>query len=167
MLSNSPTGMADNNQQIEGESPVDDEFRALMEGLRLTIPAVAVLFSFLLTLPLQAAFSDLRDVDRWAFYVAFVSATMATVLLVAPSAHQRVRAPISGIPRHSQSDVTAAAWLAIAGTVSFAISIAAAVFLVSTLVFQDVAAAVVTAIVAGITAWSWFYMPLVSFSEKP
>jgi hypothetical protein len=145
---------------------VDDQFRALLEGLRLTIPAVAVLFSFLLTLPLQAAFSGLRTTEKVVFYVAFISASLATVLVVAPSAHQRIRAPISGIPRRTPKDVAAAAWVSIAGTVAFAISIAAASYLVSALIFgNDFWAGVITAVVAGVTGWTWFYMPVVSFSR--
>lgn len=144
---------------------VDEQFRALLEGLRATLPAIAVLFSFLLTLPLQASFSELRAVELVVYYIAFISASIATILVVAPSAHQRVRAPISGIPRRSPHDVAVAAWLSIAGTVAFAVSIAASTYLVSTLVFHDVAAGVVTAIIAGVTAWSWFYIPLVSFSK--
>lgn len=148
------------------DGDVDDQFRAMLEGLRLTIPAVAVLFSFLLTLPFQAAFSELRTLEKVVFYVAFISASLATVLLVAPSAHQRVRAPISGIPRRTASDVAAATWLSIAGTVAFAISIAAASYLVAALIFtSDLAAGIVTAVVAGVTAWTWFYMPAVSFSR--
>jgi len=155
---------ADENTTKDGD--VDDQFRALLEGLRLTIPAVAVLFSFLLTLPLQAAFSELRTVEKVVFYVAFISASLATVLVVAPSAHQRVRAPISGIPRRTPSDVAAATWLSIAGTIAFAVSIAAASYLVSALIFtNDLAAGLITAVVAGVTAWAWFYMPAVSFSR--
>lgn len=144
---------------------VDEQFRALLEGLRATLPAVAVLFSFLLTLPLQASFSGLRTVELVVYFIAFISASIATILVVAPSAHQRVRAPITGIPRRSARDVAVAAWLSIAGTVAFAVSIAASTYLVSTIVFEDVAAGVVTAIIAGVTAWSWFYIPLVSFSK--
>jgi amino acid transporter len=159
--------MTDQQDPDGDRRQVDTEFRTLLEGLRLSIPAVAVLFSFLLTLPLQAAFSDLRAVERFAFYLAFVSAALATVLMVAPSAHQRVRAPISGIPRRSPSDVASATWLSIAGTICFAISIGAAVYLVSALVFEDdVWAGIITALVAGVTAWSWFYMPLVTFNKK-
>jgi Family of unknown function (DUF6328) len=144
---------------------VDTEFRTLQEGLRVVIPAVAVLFSFLLTLPLQRLFSELSGSERIAYYIAFVSAALATVLLVAPSAHQRIRAPISGIPRHTPSDVAAATWLSIAGTVAFAIAIGAATYLVSALVFEDVVAAIVTILIVGITAWAWFYLPAVTFSK--
>jgi Family of unknown function (DUF6328) len=93
--------MFDDVYESRDDRRVDTEFRTLQEGLRVVIPAVAVLFSFLLTLPLQGSFSELRGSEQIAFYVAFVSAALATVLLVAPSAHQRMRAPISGIPRQT------------------------------------------------------------------
>lgn len=158
--------MSDKSDEQRDDRDVDTEFRTFLEGLRVVIPAVAVLFSFLLTLPLQAAFSDLTDSEQVAFYVAFVNAALATVLLVAPSAHQRVRAPISGIPRRSSSDVAAATKLSIAGTVCFAIAIGAATYLVSALVFNQVSAAVLATVIVVVTAWSWFYMPLVTFSKK-
>lgn len=151
---------------VRKENEVDDQFRTLLEGLRTTLPAVSVLFSFLLILPLQAPFGEIRQVERIVYYVAFVSAALATVLFVAPTAHQRVRAPISGIPRRSPRDVAAATWLTIIATFCFAVSIASVVYLVSALMFQnDLAAAVVTAVIVGVTAWSWFYMPLVTFSK--
>lgn len=53
--------------------------------------------------------------------------------------------------------------IAIVGTVAFAISIAAVVYLVSTLVFADLPAAIATIVVALVTAWAWFYVPLVKF----
>lgn len=158
--------MSDKSDERQDDREVDTQFRTLLEGLRVVIPAVAVLFSFLFTLPLQAAFSDLTDSEQVAFFVAFVSAALATVLLVAPSAHQRVRAPISGIPRRTPSDVAAAAKLSIAGTVCFAIAIGAATYLVSALVFDNVFAAVIATVIIVVVAWSWFYMPLVTFSKK-
>lgn len=55
--------------------------------------------------------------------------------------------------------------VAIVGTVLFMISIASVVFLVSSLVFSDPLAIAATVIVGAIAAWSWFYVPLVSFSN--
>ena len=37
----------------DATTDVDDQFRAILEGLRTTLPGVQVLFAFLLTLPLQ------------------------------------------------------------------------------------------------------------------
>jgi hypothetical protein len=161
------TGNGRNGEAEDGASTrdIDDQFRSLMEGLRTTIPGVMVLFSFLLLLPLQASFGDVSDPNTIVFYVAFSSAALSSVLLIAPSVHQRVRAPISGIRRTSRSHVMYATKLAIAGTISFLISISAVVFLVSSLVFTDPLAILATAVVATIAGWAWFYLPLVQFNR--
>lgn len=164
MGTNSSARERANNPQDQEE--IDDQFRALMEGLRTTIPGVMVLFSFLLILPLQASFADLGDVNTYVFYVAFGSAALASVLLISPSVHQRVRAPISGIKRRTWSHVMYATKMAIAGTVAFLVAISAVVFLVSSLVFSDQAAIVATVFLATIAAWAWFYVPLIKFDTS-
>jgi len=152
----------------EGEASadeIDDQFRAILEGLRTTIPGVMVLFSFLLVLPLQASFSDVSAPNTIIYYIAFAGAALSSVLLIAPSVHQRVRAPISGIKRRSWSHVMYATKLAIVGTVSFLIAIAAVVYLVSSLVFTDSLAVVATVALATVASWAWFYLPLVTFNK--
>jgi Na+-transporting methylmalonyl-CoA/oxaloacetate decarboxylase gamma subunit len=144
---------------------VDDQFRAILEGLRTSIPGVMVLFSFLLILPLQTSFGDISNPNTVVFYVAFTSAAISAVLLIAPSVHQRVRAPISGIRRRSWSHVMYATKVAIAGTVFFLIAIAAVVYLVSSLVFSDPFAVAATLVIGVIATWSWFYLPLVRFNR--
>ncbi|MDX1468917.1 MAG: DUF6328 family protein [Acidimicrobiia bacterium] len=147
------------------EADVDDQFRALLEGLRTTIPGALVLFSFLLILPLEATFGDITDLDTIVFYVAFISAGIASTLLIAPSVHQRVRAPISGIRRTTWNHVMIAAKLTIAGTAFLLISVSAVVYLVTSLVFTPPFAVAATIVVAGVTTWAWFYLPLFGFSR--
>lgn len=148
------------------QEEIDDQFRALMEGLRTTIPGVMVLFSFLLILPLQASFADLGGINKAVFYVAFGSAALASVLLISPSVHQRVRAPISGIKRRTWSHIMYATKMAIVGTVAFLVAISAVVYLVSSLVFSDLVAVVATVVLATIAGWAWFYVPLVKFDSS-
>ena len=145
---------------------IDDQFRAILEGLRTTIPGVMVLFSFLLVLPLQASFGDLSGPNSIVFYLAFASSALASVLLIAPSVHQRVRAPISGIKRRSWHHVMFANKLAVAGTAAFVISIVSVVFLVTSLVFSDLAAIAAAIAATAIAGWSWFYLPLVTFTRE-
>jgi hypothetical protein len=145
------------------ENDVDDQFRSLMEGLRTTLPGVQVLFAFLLVLPLQSSFTEITDVERIAYYVSFFGSAMASVLLIAPSAHQRLRAPVEGVERRSERHLQIAVSLTIAGTIIFALALSAAVFLISTLTLTDNLAIAATVAVAGIMAWSWFYIPLVTF----
>ena len=148
------------------ENDVDDQFRSLMEGLRTTLPGVQVLFAFLLVLPLQSSFAEITDIERVAYYVSFFGSAMASVLLIAPSAHQRLRAPVSGVERRSERHLQIAVSLTIAGTIIFAIALSAAVLLISTLTLTDSLAIAATVVVAGIMVWSWFYIPLVTFRRK-
>lgn len=147
------------------EEEINDQFRAVLEGLRTTIPGVMVLFSFLLILPLQASFSDVSDLNRIVFYVAFASAAISSVLLIAPSVHQRARAPISGIKRRSRNHVMYATKVALAGTVTFLVTIAAVVYLVTSFVFTDPLAVGATVVVTAVAGWAWFYLPLVKFNR--
>lgn len=149
--------------QERGSQDVDDQFRAVLEGLRTTIPGVMVLFSFLLILPLQSSFPDISTRNTTVFYIAFLSAALSSILLIAPSVHQRVRAPISGIRRTSLEHVMSATKIAIVGTVFFLVSISAVVYLVSSVVFSDTFAAVATTVVTVVSGWAWFYVPLVRY----
>lgn len=167
MKTEEPVGPAsDSPQGSRSPEEIDDQFRALMEGLRTTIPGVMVLFSFLLVLPLQSSFPEISLVNTIVFYVAFASAALASILLIAPSVHQRVRGPISGIKRGTWSHVMYATKLAIAGTVAFLVSISSVVFLVSSLVFSDPLAIGATVVIASVAAWAWFYLPLVRFNRS-
>lgn len=145
---------------------VDDQFRALMEGLRTTIPGVMVMFSFLLVVPFQSQFVELSTLNSVVYYVAFGSAASSSILLIAPSVHQRVRAPIDGIRRRSISHVMVATRLAIVGTSLFMVTIASVVYLVSAILGGDLFAGIATAVAVVLSAWAWFYLPLVSFRDR-
>jgi Family of unknown function (DUF6328) len=161
--------MTESERHHSGElstDEVDDAFRALMEGVRTTIPGVMVLFAFLLILPLQSEFSALSTLDRYVFYLAFASSAVASVLLISPSAHQRARAPRRGIKRRTMDHVIVAAKLAEAGTVAFLVAIGAVVFLVTSIVSGDHLLALFAAVaLSAIAGWAWFYLPLVSFRK--
>ncbi|HWB89488.1 MAG TPA: DUF6328 family protein [Acidimicrobiia bacterium] len=159
------TGHEESPPEERDPDEIDDQFRAILEGLRTTIPGVMVLFSFLLTLPLQASFGDLSGANSVVFYVAFASSALSSVLLISPSVHQRVRAPISGIKRRSWNHVMFATKLANAGTAIFLVAIVSVVYLVTSLVF-DPWASIAAVIIAAVAGWSWFYLPLVTFTKE-
>lgn len=147
----------------QDDSSVDQEFRSLMEGLRTSLPAVQVLFAFLLTAPLQSAFDDFVRVERISFAVAFYASGAASVLLIAPSIHQRVRAPSTGLRRRSKSHLIWATWLTIVGSMLAGLAVLAVVFLVSHIVYGLTASLIATSLLALVLGWSWIYVPLVTF----
>lgn len=86
------------------------------------------------------------------------------MLLIAPSVHQRVRTPFDGVPRHHVSHVKLGAYLAIGGSVAASIALAASTWLALTVVYGAGIAAPIGTAIALLTAWSWFWIPLHTFS---
>lgn len=147
------------------DQDVDDQFRSLLEGLRTTLPGVQLITAFLLTLPLYDKFPDLTTAERAAYYIAFVTALVSTLLLMAPSSHQRLRTHDDGVSRQSPRHLRSAVRLTVVGSVGFGVAITAVAFLVSSLVLNTPIAAAVAAVVTAVGAWSWFYLPLVAFER--
>jgi hypothetical protein len=150
----------------EGVSDADERFRSLMEGIRTTLPGVQVLFGFLLAIPFQTRITALTTLQQRIYLVAFVGSALSSLLLIAPSVHQRVRAPRTGIARRHMRHVRVAAYVALAGTVLLFVAMTAAVHLVVDVVFGASTAISVVIGVALLALWAWFYLPLVSFSRS-
>ena len=144
------------------DDQVEDEFRSLMEGLRTTLPGVQLVTAFLLTVPLYETYDSLERQERGAYYVAFVSALLASLLLMAPSSHQRLRSGDSVARRH-RSHLNTAVHLTIIGSAAFAVAITSVAFMVSSIVLSTGIAVAVTAVTAAVCLWSWYYLPLVAF----
>lgn len=154
-LTGSESGQSDEN--------IDEQFRALLEGLRTSLPGVQVLFGFLLVAPFQADFAEYDTLTLASFSIAFFSSAIASLLLIAPSVHQRLRAPASGMRRRSKRHLVIATWLSIVGTVAMGIAIGATVFLVANFVFEALWVSGATAAIMALLGWSWFYLPVVAF----
>jgi hypothetical protein len=148
------------------DNPIEDQFRSLLEGLRTTLPGVQLIAAFLLTVPFYDHWDDLVHLERLAYYVAFGSALLSSLLLMAPSSHQRLRAESRGsVARHSTRHLAVAVRLTVIGTVLFAIAVTAVAYLVASFVLGSIAAAVSAIVVGAVGAWSWFYVPLVDFER--
>lgn len=149
----------------QNDGSVDEEFRALLEGLRTSLPGVQVLFAFLLTAPLQGGFADLTAHERTAFSIAFYAAGISSVLLIAPSVHQRIRAPLTGLQRRSKVHLIWTTWVTIAGSVTMGVAMLATTYLVSHFLYKSTPAFIATGLVATTLVWAWFYLPLVTFNR--
>jgi hypothetical protein len=150
----------------QSEPDAEEQFSALLEGLRATLPGVEVLFAFLLVLPFQNGFSKLDVFEKRLYAVAFGAAGIALVLLLAPSVHQRVRAPFTGVPRRSVRHVKVGAYLGLAGSVAASVALATSAWLAVSVVYGNGLAVVFALVLALLVAWSWFWIPLVSFRDN-
>lgn len=139
---------------------VDERFRGLLEGLRTSLPGVQVLVAFLLILPMQSGFREIDGFARTAYLVAFTSALIASILLITPSVHQRVRAPFTGLERRSERHLESAVRTTIAGTIAMAVALVAAAALVISVVTDSQIATMAAVAAAVFTSWFWFLQPL-------
>ena len=145
------------------DEQVEEEFRSLLEGLRTTLPGVQLVTAFLLTVPMYDKYDSLVHAERVAYYLAFGSALVASLLLMAPSSHQRLRSHGGSVARHSRRHLDAAVKITVLGSALFAVTISAVAFLVASIVLSTTVAITVTVVVSGACLWSWYYLPLVSF----
>ena len=135
---------------------LDRELMELLQGLRVVMPGVQVLLAFLLTVPFQQRFTQLPGSLRNAYFAAIACATLATVLLIAPSTHHRLlwRA------REKEWLLRVGNRMALWGTVLLGASIVLALYVVTNLLFTSQQALLTAAAAAAAFAGIWYVLPL-------
>lgn len=135
---------------------LDQEWEELLQEIRVAMPGVQVLFGFLLILPFTNGFADLTTNQKYVYFAALVCATLATVLMITPTAHHRLR--------WRRQDKNALLVLgtraAIAATVFIALSMTASVYLIADFLFGAPVTAPVTALLGGLFVAFWYGYPL-------
>lgn len=76
--------------QEDEKQRINRELIELLNELRVLLPAVQMLFAFMLILPFTGAFGRTSEIQRLVYFSAFLCATAATGLLIAPSAYHRL-----------------------------------------------------------------------------
>jgi hypothetical protein len=141
---------------------LDRELMELLQELRVVLPGVQVLLAFLLTAPFQQRFAQLPGSLRNAFFASIVCATLATALLIAPSAHHRLRWRAGEKERLLRIGNQMALW----GTVFLAAAIVLALYVVTNVLFTS-DLALVTAIAAVVVfVGLWYVLPMVGRSPE-
>jgi hypothetical protein len=131
---------------------LDRELDELLQGLRVLLPGVSVLFAFLLTLPFTTGFPKTTDAERMLFFAAFAAIAVSVVLLIAPGVRHRGRFRA----RDKEAVITSANRLALAGTVLLASAIGLVVTLIGEYLYGwlvGVSGGVVALALAG---WFWY-----------
>lgn len=133
----------------------DRNFMELLQGFRVAVTGVQVLFAFLLTVPFATGFTRVGDGDRRAFYVALVGAAVASVFYIAPVAQHRV------LFRQGMKEglVKRANLYGLIGTLALTVSITAATLLVVGHLFDGPLPLITAAGTAALAAWLWFIEP--------
>ena len=147
---------AGSGRQETEEERLDRNLGELLGELRVALPGVQVLFAFLLVVPFNARFATLTSGQRHLYLASLLFAGVASALLIAPAAHHRLTFRL----QDKQHLVMTANRLTIAGLACLAISMTAAICLVTDVVF-DVETAVATSVPIGLLFLAlWYVMPL-------
>jgi predicted membrane channel-forming protein YqfA (hemolysin III family) len=138
------------------EERLDRELIEFLNELRVVLPGVQVLFAFLLTVPFSNRFANITNGQKQIFFSVFLCTTVATALLIAPSAYHRLR----WRDYDKEQMLRTSNKLALAGMLFLSLALVGAAFLVTDLLFHATVAALVTAAVAFVFAWFWWGLPL-------
>ncbi|MET8143950.1 DUF6328 family protein [Sphaerisporangium sp. NPDC005288] len=158
-----PTGDGARQESDETHKErVDRELGELLQGLRVAATGVQVLFAFLLTLPFSAGFGKVDEAGRWLFYVAMLSAAIASVCFIAPATQHRIlfRSTLKEMMLHRANR------LGVVGGIALALSMTCSTGLVVEAFLGVLPAALLAGGVAGLSAWLWFVQPLVSLARR-
>ena len=144
--------MADESQ----EERLNRELIELLNELRVALPGVQILFAFLLTVPWTQQFRRATELQQDVYFFTFLCAAASTALLIAPSAYHR----LTWRQHDKEHLLKISNALSIGGTVFLALAMASTVFLVTDVMFEATAAALVAGATAAFYIWFWYAMPL-------
>jgi hypothetical protein len=140
----------------KSKSDLDRELIELLNELRVTLPGVQVLFAFLLIAPFSQQFSQVNDLQKYAYLAALTFTALGSALLIAPTPYHRIRFR----DEDKEALLRVSNNLALAGTLCVAIAMCCALFLVTDFLFSSPVPALLTALVAGVIVIFWYVLPL-------
>lgn len=78
-------------QQPEAE---DGDLTDLLSELRVLLPGTQTLTAFLIILPFNGGFAEIRDTEKAVYMITFLCSVMSLVCFTAPAAHHRLQRPL-------------------------------------------------------------------------
>ncbi|MBB2911325.1 hypothetical protein FHS43_002590 [Streptosporangium becharense] len=157
MIHPEPTQMEEGQPGESHKERVDRELGELLQGLRVAVTGVQVLFAFLLTVPFAPGFTKVDSLGRWLFFIALLSAALASVCFITPATQHRLlfRTGLKEKMLHRANEI------GVVGAIGLAISMTSSVALVAETVINAWPAALFGGIVALTSAWLWFIQPII------
>lgn len=140
------------NPDESEKARLDRNMRELLEGLRVALPGVQVLFAFLLVVPFQQGWTDVTPFQEDVYYVTLIATALASILLMGPSARHRARFR-KGDKRWVVLTGNA---LARGGFIFLGLAICGVILLITDVLFTLRAAIVATVAIGTALIWVWF-----------
>ena len=153
----------DSGREETEEERADRNLSDLLQELRVALPGVQVLFAFLLTVPFTQRFRDLTDFQEKLYFGVLIAASLATVMLMAPTAGHRI------LFRRQQKEyiVTVSNRLALLGLLVLAVAMCGAIALISDFLFGAATALIASIAMAAAFIGFWFLGPVVRRQNLP
>ena len=134
----------------------DRQLTELLNELRVALPGAQVLLAFLLAVPFATRFGRVDAVEKVALFVALISTVVGTLLLMAPPVYHRLR-----WGRGGKTDVIVVAGrLFLVGTGFLALGVLAAVYLVTSVLYDAAVAIATTCVIGTAVLLIWYLLPL-------
>jgi hypothetical protein len=141
---------------------INRELMELLNELRVALPGVQFLFAFLLIVPFSQNVDRITGFQKDVYFLALVSAAIATALLIAPAAQHRVlfrQHDKDTLLRRSNRSASA-------GLFVLAVAISSSLLLVVDVLFSPTRAWLTAGGVAVLLLWWWIAVPFWQRSHK-
>lgn len=151
-------GAPDEARPWSDETPqerLNRELDQLLSELRVALPGIQVLLAFLLTVPFTSRFHDLPASARDVYFAATTLVALASILLIAPTVHHRLRfrdGTKAELIHHANR-------LAVAGTACLTLGLGGALYVAGVAAFSDSPARWAGPAVTVIAVIVWFVLP--------
>ncbi|WP_030169012.1 DUF6328 family protein, partial [Spirillospora albida] len=134
---------------------LDRQLMELLQGFRVAVTGVQVLFAFLLTVPFSVGFDEVDSTGRALFYIALFGAALASICFIAPVFQHRILFQLG----QKALLIRRANRYGIVGGLALAASITASTTLIIDTLAPDAAAVATALIVLALCSWVWFLQP--------
>ena len=152
----------DTGRNETDEERVDRNLLELLNELRVALPGVQVLFGFLLIVPFSQGFPDVTAFQEKSYFVVLLCTAAASAFLIGPSMHHRIEFR----EQDKEHIVLVANRMAIVGLTFLALAMIGVMMLITDVLFDAAATAIVTAVTAITFALLWYAIPLRRIAKR-
>lgn len=79
---------------VQRPASQDGDLSDLINEVRVLLPGTTTLTAFLIILPFNADFVEVRDTQKVVYIITFLCSVMSLILFTAPAAHHRLQRPL-------------------------------------------------------------------------
>jgi hypothetical protein len=134
----------------------DGDLSDLLEELRILLPGTTTLTAFLIILPFNSDFAEVRDGQKIVYLITFLCSVLSLILFTAPAAHHRLQRPL----RDREGFKNTATKIMILGLIPLSVTVTlAAELVVAATVSTEWVPWLIAGIVGTLILALWWLMP--------